>query len=107
MTEKQFKIINDCGDYHLLNGDEQLCYDLCSPTMRKTNWNNVVDKLNEQEETIQRLKTIREEQIQTILKLKRKIQELETELGNMTQRFEYELEMKLKYHSKLIECEKR
>lgn len=79
MTEKQFKIINDCGDYHLLNGDEQLCYDLCSPTMRKANWNNVVDKLNEQEETIQRLKTIREEQMQTILKQKRKIKELEEE----------------------------
>lgn len=52
MTEKQFKIMKDCGDYHLLNGDEQLCYDLCSPTMRKTNWNNVVDKLNEQDNRI-------------------------------------------------------
>ena len=57
MTEnKQFKIVNDCGDYHLMNGDEQLCYDLCSPAMGKANWNNVVDKLNEQEEEIQRLK---------------------------------------------------
>ena len=45
-----------------------------------------VDRLNEQEE---------------------RIQELETELSNMTQRFEYELQMKLKYHSKLIESEKR
>ena len=55
MTEnKQFKIINDCGDYHLLDGDEQLGYDLCSYSMRKTNWNNVVDKLNEQEETIKK-----------------------------------------------------
>lgn len=33
--------------------------------------------LNEQDATIKRLKTIREEQIQTILKLKRKIQEVE------------------------------
>ena len=55
MTEnKQFKIINDCGDYHLLDGDEQLGYDLCSYSMRKTNWNNVVDKLNEQDETIKK-----------------------------------------------------
>lgn len=36
-----------------------------------------------------------------------RIKELETELANMTQRFEYELQMKLKYHSKLIECEKK
>ena len=57
MTEnKQFKIINDCGDYHLLDGDEQLGYDLCSYSMRKTNWNNVVDKLNEQDEEITGLK---------------------------------------------------
>ena len=59
MTEnKQFKIINDCGDYHLLDGDEQLGYDLCSYSMRKTNWNNVVDKLNEQEERIKELETV-------------------------------------------------
>lgn len=79
MTEKRFKIVNDCGDYHLMNGDEQLGYDLCSYSMRKANWNNVVDLLNEQDTTIKRLKEIREEQIETILKLKRKIQELETE----------------------------
>ena len=36
-----------------------------------------------------------------------RIKELEVELSNMTQRFEYELQMKLKYHSKLNECEKR
>ena len=81
MTEnKRFKIVNDCGDYHLMNGDEQLGYDLCSYSMRKTNWNNVVDKLNEQEELIKRLKEIREEQIETILKQKRKIKELTTQL---------------------------
>ena len=56
MSEKLFKIVNDCGDYHLMNGDERLGYDLCSPAMRKANWNNVVDKLNEQEETIQNQK---------------------------------------------------
>ena len=38
MTEnKQFKIINDCGDYHLLDGDEQLGYDLCSYWMVMNN----------------------------------------------------------------------
>ena len=55
MTEKRFKIVNDCGDYHLMNGDEQLGYDLCSYSMRKTNWNNVVDKLNEQEDKLKRI----------------------------------------------------
>ena len=54
MTEK-FKIINDAGDYHLMNGDEELCYDLCSPTMMQDNWNKVVDKLNKQEKTIKEL----------------------------------------------------
>ena len=38
----------------------------------------LLDLLNEQEELINRLKTIREEQTETILKQKRKIQELET-----------------------------
>ena len=37
----------------------------------------IVDRLNEQEELIKRLKTIREEQTETILKQKRKIKELE------------------------------
>lgn len=40
--------------------------------------NRIVKLLNEREETIERLKTIREEQIETILKLKGKIKELET-----------------------------
>lgn len=47
MSEKKFKIINELGDYHLLDGDEELCYDLCSPAMAKENWDNVVEKLNE------------------------------------------------------------
>ena len=47
MSEKQFKIINELGDYHLLDGDEELCYDLCSSAMAKENWDNVVEKLNE------------------------------------------------------------
>ena len=42
-----------------------------------------VDRLNEQEELINRLKEIREEQIETILKQKRKIKELEEELRNL------------------------
>lgn len=54
MTEK-FKIINNAGDYHLMNGDEELCYDLCSPTMMPDNWNKVVDKLNKQDERIKEL----------------------------------------------------
>lgn len=54
MTEK-FKIINNAGDYHLMNGDEELCYDLCSPTMMQDNWNKVVDKLNKQDERIKGL----------------------------------------------------
>lgn len=58
MTEKRFKIVNDCGDYHLMNGDVILCYDLCSPAMREENWNNVVNKLNEQEEEISTLRLI-------------------------------------------------
>ena len=43
----------------------------------------VVDLLNEQEELIKRLKQIRDEQIETILKLKRKIQELEKEIRTL------------------------
>ena len=39
--------------------------------------NELVDRLNGQEELIKRLKTIREEQTETILKQKRKIKELE------------------------------
>ena len=41
------------------------------------NLDKVVDILNEQEELIKRLKQIREEQTETILKQKRKIRELE------------------------------
>lgn len=70
MTEnKRFKIINDCGDYHLMNGDEQLGYDLCSYSMRKANWNNVVDKLNEQEERIKELQQLIEDMDDYIEKL--------------------------------------
>ena len=45
--------------------------------------------------------------IDLLNKQEERIKQLETELSNMTQRFEYELEMKLKYHLKLNECEKK
>ena len=61
MTEK-FKIINNAGDYHLMNGDEELCYDLCSPTMMQDNWNKVVDKLNKQDKRIKELEKENENQ---------------------------------------------
>ena len=44
------------------------------------NFRQTVDLLNEQYALIKRLKTIREEQIQTILKQKRKIKELTAQL---------------------------
>ena len=48
MTEnKQFRLVNELGDYHIKDGDDELCYDLCSPSMAKENWNNVVNRLNE------------------------------------------------------------
>ena len=66
----------------------------------------VVDLLNEQEETIQRLKTIREEQIQTILKQKRKIKALEkevldlrAEVGRLNNKKEVEIPHWFKYES--------
>ena len=43
----------------------------------ESDFDEIVDLLNEQEELIKRLKTIREEQTETILKQKRKMQELE------------------------------
>ena len=49
-------------------------------TGKNIHGSKIGDLLNEQEETIQRLKTIREEQIQTILKQKRKIKELTAQL---------------------------
>ena len=56
MTEKQFRLVNELGDYHIKDGDDELCYDLCSPSMAKENWNNVVNRLNELAEENQRLK---------------------------------------------------
>lgn len=47
MTEKRYQLIKNFGDYYLTNGEKHICYDLCSPTMAKENWNNVVNELNE------------------------------------------------------------
>ena len=90
MTEKRFKLIYN--EYQTSNGktikaepyfidtkeeyvDEVYFTIKGYPTMSDE---QVVDLLNEQEELIKRLKTIREEQTETILKQKRKIKELET-----------------------------
>lgn len=92
MTEKRFKLIYN--EYQTSNGktikaepyfidtkeeyvDEVYFTIKGSPTMSDE---QVVDLLNEQEETIERLKTIREEQIEVILKQKEKIKELTTQL---------------------------
>ena len=57
MTEnKQFRLVNELGDYHIKDGDDELCYDLCSPSMAKENWNNVVNRLNELAEENKELK---------------------------------------------------
>ena len=56
MAEKQFRLVNELGDYHIKDGDDELCYDLCSPSMAKENWNNVVNRLNELAEENQALK---------------------------------------------------
>lgn len=58
MTEnKRFRIINDCGDYHLLDGDNKLGYDLCSPSMYKENYKNIVECLNALHEEKEQLKS--------------------------------------------------
>ena len=95
MTEnKQFKIINDCGDYHLLDGDEQLGYDLCSYSMRKTNWNNVVDKLNEQDEEITGLKQRNKRQYERLKELTELMYERQWEkLENRVEEWEKQEEL--------------
>ena len=68
MTEKRFT-----SDIHrIFDNDEEIA---CADTMDDAE--TIVDILNEQEELIKRLKQIREEQTETILKQKRKIRELE------------------------------
>ena len=80
MTEKRFTV-----DYDITTGNYCL-HDECKTKgvdgyiaylSDEERANNLCNKLNEQEELIKRLKTIREEQTETILKQKRKMQELE------------------------------
>lgn len=78
MTEK-FKIINNAGDYHLINGDEELCYDLCSPTMMPDNWNKVVDKLNKQDMMIKSQDKLIRTLNETILRQTNRIKEFASE----------------------------
>lgn len=68
-------------------------------------------KLIEDTKTTEQYNTENELEANSLCKLlneqEERIKQLETELSDMTQRFGYELKMKLKYHSKLIECEKK
>ena len=68
MTEKQYTYLNYSKDGYIGS-----FYENDKPLTTKEVW----DILNEQEELIKRLKQIREEQTETILKQKRKIRELE------------------------------
>ena len=42
----------------MTDGDKHLCYDICSPTMAKENWNNVVNELNRLHEENKELKDL-------------------------------------------------
>ena len=71
---KKYEVDSMLGDYYVKCGGSILFWgsrDKC---------NKVCDLLNEQDTTIKRLKEIRGEQIQTILKQKRKIKELTAQL---------------------------
>ena len=81
MTEKRFVYMDLLETEAISVSDDECYYFNEYGTVKK-----ICDLLNKQDE---------------------RIRELETELEDMTQRFEYELEMKLKYHSKLIDCEKK
>lgn len=59
------------GEYYLWEDNELIIPYIYFDAFNKENANQLVKKLNEQEEQIKRLKQIREEQIETILKLKR------------------------------------
>ena len=79
-VEDQFLIDTKTDDYFFINHG----------------LDEIVKRLNEQEELIERLKQIREEQIKTILKQKVKIKELEEENGRMKgafkRKFDYDIE---------------
>ena len=70
MTEKRFEYWKDSDTVY----DTKIKY---GQYFRIIDKRDMVYLLNEQEELIKRLKTIREEQTETILKQKRKIRELE------------------------------
>ena len=75
MTENKRYIVKGSDDFFQHIEDTTLTEDKHEGIIY--NIYQVVKRLNEQEELIKRLKTIREEQTETILKQKRKIQELE------------------------------
>ena len=86
MTKKRYTYseLNNCQysvsytTFEEIYGEENIFHSRICEVNNKKQAQKVVDLLNEQEELINRLKTIREEQTETILKQKRKIQELET-----------------------------
>ena len=88
MTEKRYTYseLNNCQysvsytTFNEIYGEENVFYSRICEVNNKKQAQKVVDLLNEQEELIKRLKTIREEQTETILKQKRKIKELTTQL---------------------------
>ena len=86
MTEKRYTYseLNNCQysvnytRFEEIYGEENVFHSRICEVNNKKQAQKVCDLLNEQEELIKRLKTIREEQTETILKQKRKMQELET-----------------------------
>ena len=71
MTEnKRFKIVNDCGDYHLMNGDEHVenkSYTIRNDTIKEKELQKIVDLLNKQDQEIKRLKLVVSEVIDAII----------------------------------------
>lgn len=83
MTEKQFHLKIKWKNREKTEAHEIVLYDDGQPLCELISVDDarlVRDVLNEQYALIKRLKTIREEQIQTILKQKRKIKELTAQL---------------------------
>ena len=85
MTKKRYTYseLNNCQysvsytTFEEIYGEENVFHSRICEVNNKKQAQKVVDLLNEQEELIKRLKQIREEQTETILKQKRKILELE------------------------------
>jgi len=74
MSKKERVTVDFDEECYYLDDEFWISWDKFGEDMADT----INDLLNEQEELIKRLKTIREEQTETILKQKRKIKELET-----------------------------